>query len=89
MVQNFVADDFNHIKTLSTGHGVHNHIRVNADKMFAVEDAVLVLACGIYYLCSVVYPSITYDFGERVFDSWIVAFDKMPVDKLHGQRCLA
>lgn len=43
MIEDFVADDADHLKTLLAPHAVHNHVPVDADKMLTVQDRVFVL----------------------------------------------
>lgn len=43
MVQNLIADDFDHFKRLFVGDGVDQHVSVNTDRMAGVQDGVLIL----------------------------------------------
>ena len=44
MVQNLVPDDSNHLKGLPRSHRVHQHVAMNANEVFGVQDAILVLS---------------------------------------------
>lgn len=43
MVEYLVPQDADHLKGLPRGHGVDEHVAMDADKVFGVEDAVFVL----------------------------------------------
>lgn len=43
MIQNLVADDFDHLKRLLRGHGVNQHVPVDTNRVARVKDAVFVL----------------------------------------------
>lgn len=43
MVEDLIADDAGHFKALLAGHRVDNHVPVDADEVFRVEYAVLIL----------------------------------------------
>ena len=43
MIENFIADDTDHVERLPGSHRVDQHVPVDADEVFGVEDAVFVL----------------------------------------------
>ena len=56
------------------------------DEMFRVEDAVLVLARCINNFGGKILSLVPDRLAERVFDSRIVAIDKVSIDKLYSER---
>src|SRR5688500_12117850 len=46
MIQNLIANDPRHLKALLAGDGIHNHVAVDADEVFGIEDAVFILERG-------------------------------------------
>ena len=43
MVQDFVPDDPNHIEGLPRGHRIDQHVTMDANEMFRVENTVFIL----------------------------------------------
>lgn len=43
VIEDFVAQDTNHLKRLSRGDGVDEHVAMDADEMLGIQDAVFVL----------------------------------------------
>jgi hypothetical protein len=43
MIQNFVPDDLYHLKRLRRSYRVYEHISMDPDEMFRVENAVFIL----------------------------------------------
>jgi hypothetical protein len=62
---------------------------MDADKVLAVQDTVLVLAGGVDHLDGEIMVAVADDFAESVFDSWVVGVDKVPVDVLDCERGFA
>lgn len=46
VVQDLVANDAGHFEALLAGHRVHNHVAMDANEVFRVEYAVLILNGG-------------------------------------------
>ena len=47
MIQDLVPDDADHLKALFRADGIDNHVAVDADEVFRVENRVFVLASGV------------------------------------------
>jgi hypothetical protein len=82
MIQYLVPYNPTHLETLLTRDRVHNHVPMDADKVLAVQDRVLVLARSINDLDGEVVVFMADDFGEGVFDGGVVGVDEVAVDEL-------
>lgn len=82
MVQDLVTDYLDHFKGCQGRHGVNEHIPVNADEVFGVQDAVLILAGSIDDFGQVILSLVSYRLAEGVFDGRIVAVHEVPIDEL-------
>ena len=82
MVQNLVANDAHHLEALLAADRVDDHVTVDANEVFGVEDAVLVLAGGVDHLDGEVMVAVADDFAKGVLDGWVVGVDKVAVDIL-------
>ena len=89
MVQDLISYDSTHLKALLASHRVYDHIAMNANKVLAIKNRVLVLAGRINDLnCEILIP-VSYDFAECVLDRWVVGVDEVTIDVLNGQGALA
>jgi hypothetical protein len=89
VIQNLIPNNPHHLETLLTPHGVHDHVPMDPNKVLAVQNTVLVLACGVDHLDGKVMVAVADDFAESVFDSWVVGVDEVPVDVLDCERGFA
>lgn len=89
MIQDLIPDYPTHFEALLGGDGVHDHIAVDADEVFAVEDGVFVLARGVDDFGREVGGAVADDFGEGVFDGGVVGVDEVAVDILDCERGFA
>lgn len=62
---------------------------MDADEVFRVQDAVLILAGGIDNFSSIVLTLKSNDLAKGILDGGIVALDEVAVDELHRQRRFA
>lgn len=85
VVEDLVAHDLHHLERGHGGDAVDEHVAMDADKVLAVQDGVLVLAGRVDDLGEVVLVLVADGLGEGVFDRGVVAIYKVPVDELHGQ----
>lgn len=83
VIQNLVSNNAHHLETLLAANRVDNHVAMNADEVFGVENAVLVLAGGVDHLDGKVMLAVADDFAESVLDSRVVGVDKVAVNVLH------
>lgn len=83
VIQNLVPNDAHHLETLLAAHRVDNHVAMDADEVFRVENAVLVLAGGVDHLDGKVMLAVADDFAESVLDGRVVRVDEVAVDVLH------
>lgn len=89
MIQNLVANNGNHLKRLARGNGVHDHVAMDADEVFRVQDAVLILARGVDDFGRELLALVLDGPVEGVFDRGIVALDEGTFDEADGQGRLA
>lgn len=85
MIQNLIPNNPHHLKTLLGRNTIHNHIPMNADKMFGIEDRVFVLAGRVDDFYGEVLGAVADHFAEGVFYRGVVAVDEVAVDELHGE----
>ena len=85
MIQDLIPNDPTHLEALLAGDRVDDHVAVDADEVFAVEDGVLVLPGRVDDLHAEVLVTVAHDFGEGVFDGWVVRLHEVAVHVLHGQ----
>jgi hypothetical protein len=83
VIENLIPNNPDHLETLLAADRVHNHVPMNANKMLAVENTVLVLAGGVDHLDGEVMVAVADHFAESVFDRRVVGVDEVPVDVLH------
>lgn len=86
MVENLVSDDPEHVKGLAGSDGVDDHVAMDADEVFRVEDAVFVLAGGVDDVCGKVLAFVFDGAVEGVFDGGVVVFDESAFDEANGER---
>ena len=48
VIQNLVANDADHFEALLASDTVNDHVTMNADEVFAIQDSVLVLSAQDY-----------------------------------------
>lgn len=89
MVEDLVADDGDHLKGLSGGDRVDDHVAMDTDEVLRVEDAVLVLARRVDDLGHVVLALVLDGAVEGVLDRRVVVLDKGALDEADGQRRFA
>lgn len=85
VVENLVPNDADHLEALLAADRVDDHVAVDADEVFGVEDAVFVLAGGVDHLDGEIMVSVADDLAEGVLDGRVVGVDKVAVDILHGE----
>ena len=83
MVQNLIPEHATHFEALLAAHAIHDHVSVDPNEVFRVQDRVFVLAGGVYNLHSKVLVTVPNDLAERVLDRGIVGVDEVAVDVLH------
>ena len=86
MVENFVADDLDHLESRKGGDGIDEHVAVDADEVLRVEDAVLILPCRVNDLEGVVLVLDLDLLAEGVLNGGVVALHEVVVDVAHRQR---
>lgn len=89
MVEDLVTDDGYHLKGLSGGDRVDDHVAMDADEMLRVEDAVFILASRVDDLGHVVLALVLDGAVEGVLDRRVVVLDKGALDEADGQRRFA
>lgn len=89
MIENLIPNDGDHLKGGERCDRVDQHITVDADEVLRVQDTVLILASRIDDLGSIVLTLDPNYLAESVFDGRIVAFDKVAVNILDGERGFA
>ena len=82
MVQDLIPNDAHHLEALLAADRVHNHVPMNADKVFRIENRVFILAGGVDDFDGKVLVLQTDDFAEGVFDGGVVGVDEVAVDVL-------
>ena len=84
MIEDFIPNDATHLKALLARHRVHNHVPVDADEMFAVENGILVLTGRVDDLHAKILVTVAHDFAEGVLDRRVIRVDEVAVDVLYG-----
>jgi hypothetical protein len=56
VIQNLVANDSHHLKTLLAANAVDNHVTVDTNEVLAVENSVFVLWCLTISMVLVMFP---------------------------------
>lgn len=82
MIQDLIPNDAHHLEALLAADGVDNHVPMNADKVFRIENRVFILAGGIDDFDGEVLVLQTDDFAEGVLDGGVVGVDEVAVDVL-------
>jgi hypothetical protein len=85
VVQDLIPDDAHHFETLLAGDGVDDHVAMDPDEVFAVQDGVFILARGVDDFDAEVLVAVADDLAEGVFDGGVVGVDKVTVDILDGE----
>jgi len=85
VVEDFITDDAHHGEGLFGADGVDEHVSMDADEVFGLEDGVLVLAGGVDDFGDKVGALVADGFGEGVFDGGVVRFDEVALDELHRE----
>ena len=79
MVENLVPNNPNHLKALLACYRIYDHIPMDPNKVLGIEYSILILACSIDDLGSVVLVSVSDDFAEGAFYGRIVGVDEVAV----------
>ena len=80
VVQDLVVDSLDHVEAITRGDAVDEHVAVNANGVFRIEDRVLILAGSVDDVAVVFLASVRDGLLEDVFDSGVVRVDKSVLD---------
>ena len=84
MIQNLVPDHPDHLKRRARGHGIHNHIAMDTDAVFGVQDTVFILPGGVDDLGRELLALVFHGPVEGVFDGGVVVLDESALDEADG-----
>lgn len=76
VIQNLVVDGLNHVKAITGGDAVYEHVTVDADGVFGVEDRVFILACCVDDIAIIFLALVGDCLLEDVLDGRVVRVDK-------------
>lgn len=62
---------------------------MDSDEMFGVQDAVLVLACGVDDFSGIILTLISNRLAKSVLNRGVVAVDEMAIDELNRKGRLS
>lgn len=85
MVEDLISDNSEHFKGLAGRDGVDDHVAVDADEVFRVEDAVFILAGSVDDVGWKVLVFVLDGTVEGVFDGGVVVFDESAFDEADGE----
>lgn len=80
VVQDLVVDGLDHVEAITRGNAVDEHVAVNADGVFGIEDRVLILAGRVDDVAVIFLTSVRDGLLEDVFDGRVVRVDKSVLD---------
>ena len=89
IIQDFVMDSLDHVERVARGDRVYEHVTVNADGMFRIEDGIFVLTGCVDDVAVVFLTSVGDGFLEDVFDGRVVGIDECVFYVSDDQRGLA
>lgn len=78
-----------HLKRWQGRDGVDQHITVDADKVLGVEYTIFILSSRVDNLGRKVLALVPDSLTKCILNGWVVAVDKMSINKLHRERGFA
>ena len=80
VVEDLVVDSLDHVEAIAGSDAVDEHVTVDADGVFRVEDRILVLACCVDDIAVVFLPFVGDGLLKDVLDGRVVRIDKGVLD---------